>query len=113
MELDGKRTDESVTEMNNLEARISGTDFSASLNSNVVSLRPVKMNYISWNCRGLGNSWSVRVLGDLVKSSNPDFLFLSETKVGSNRIEEVCRILRFSKFFAVDSGGSASGLANF
>lgn len=69
------------------------------------------MNFLSWNCRGLGNSRAVRHLGDLIKSSNPDFLFLSETKVGSNKIDTLCRNFRFAHYFAVDSIGTAGGLA--
>lgn len=34
------------------------------------------MIYLSWNCWGLGNSRTVRILGDLVKSRKPEFLFL-------------------------------------
>lgn len=31
------------------------------------------MNTLSQNCRGVGNPRTVRVLGDLIKSRNPDF----------------------------------------
>ena len=42
------------------------------------------MNLLSWNCQGVGNRDTVRVLGDLLKSINPAFVFLSETLVTSN-----------------------------
>lgn len=71
------------------------------------------MNFLSWNCRGLGNSRAIRALGDMIKSSNPDFLFLSETKVLGSRIEELCKKFKFYQFFAVDYRGRAGGLAIF
>ena len=46
------------------------------------------MNYLSWNCRGLGNPHTVCALGDLIRSRKPDFLFLSETIFKTNKIEE-------------------------
>ncbi|XP_074376806.1 uncharacterized protein LOC141718321 [Apium graveolens] len=69
------------------------------------------MNYISWNCRGLGNPRAVRVLRDLVKSRKPDFLFLSETLSFSSRINELCSSLGFMHSFAVDRVGRGGGLA--
>lgn len=66
---------------------------------------------LSWNCRGLGNTRSVRVLGNLVKSRKPDFLFLSETLVGEDTIEKLCSKLGFYKYYAVNCNGHSGGLA--
>ncbi|XP_074352031.1 uncharacterized protein LOC141691191 [Apium graveolens] len=69
------------------------------------------MNFLSWNCRGLGNSRAVRVLRDLVKTRKPDFIFLSETLVSSIKISELCLSLGFVHNFAVDCVGRGGGLA--
>lgn len=69
------------------------------------------MNFISWNCRGLENSRTVRCLRDLVKSRNPKFLFLSETIACSDKIKDTSIQLGFSNFFAVDRSGMGGGLA--
>lgn len=66
---------------------------------------------LSWNCRGLGNARSVRILGDLTKSRKPDFLFLSETLVGGTKIKKLCSKFGFSDCFAVDNIGHSGGLA--
>lgn len=71
------------------------------------------MSIISWNCRGLGNHRAVRVLGELLKTHKPDFLFLSETLSCSNRIKELSLKFGFSRYFAVDKRGRAGGLAIF
>lgn len=69
------------------------------------------MNFLSWNCRGLGNSRAVRVLRDVVKTRKPDFLFLSETLVRSDKIKTLCSSLGFVHSFAVDCIGRSGGLA--
>ncbi|XP_074352672.1 uncharacterized protein LOC141691818 [Apium graveolens] len=69
------------------------------------------MNFLSWNCRGLGNSRAVRVLRDLVKTRKPDFLFLSETRVYSNKIMELSSSFGFANNYVVDCIGRAGGLA--
>lgn len=63
------------------------------------------MNSLFWNCQGLGNSRTVRILGDLVRTRKPDFLFLYETLVGSNKINKLCSKLSFNDCFSVDSNG--------
>lgn len=39
------------------------------------------MKYISWNCRGLENPAAVRALKELLKTQNPDLIFLMETRL--------------------------------
>ncbi|XP_057444610.1 uncharacterized protein LOC130736850 [Lotus japonicus] len=39
------------------------------------------MKILSWNCRGLGNLQTVRVLKKLIHSKDPDVVFLMETKL--------------------------------
>lgn len=69
------------------------------------------MKLLSWNCRGLGSPRAVRLFGDLLKSHNPDFVFLSETLVETKVIKEVVDKFGFFDFFAVDRVGRGGGLA--
>lgn len=69
------------------------------------------MNLLSWNCRGLGNPRSVRILRDLVKSQKPDFLFLSETLVENNVIEDLSVKFGFLAYYSVNRVGRGGGLA--
>ena len=43
------------------------------------------MNCLSWNCRGIGNSRTVRALHSLVQQYNPNIVFLMETKIGAKK----------------------------
>lgn len=63
------------------------------------------MNCLGWNCRGLGNSRTVCCLRDLIKTRNPDFVFLSETLVKSDKISEISVSLGFDNNFTVNSEG--------
>lgn len=71
------------------------------------------MNLLGWNCRGLGNPRAVRVLGDLLKTQKPDFLFLSETISNASSIETLRIKFGFAQCFAVDRVGRSGGLAIF
>lgn len=69
------------------------------------------MNYLSWNCRGLGNSRAVRSLGDLIRSHKPDIIFLSETWSLDSRINTLCGKFGYPNHFTVDSIDRSRGLA--
>lgn len=71
------------------------------------------MNLLSWNCRGLGNPRTVRVLGDLLRTRKPDFLFLSETFSIASKIENIRVHFGFAQCFSVDRVGHSGGLAIF
>lgn len=60
------------------------------------------MSLLSWNCGGLGSSRAVRVLRDILKSHQPDLVFLSETLLIGNKIVELSLKFGFSNFFSVD-----------
>ena len=38
------------------------------------------MSALSWNCRGLGNPFTVNALHKIVKEEDPTLVFLMETK---------------------------------
>ena len=65
----------------------------------------------SWNYHGLGNPRAILVLKDLLVSRKPTIIFLIETLVNANKIEEIKRKLGFVGSFCVDRIGRSSGLA--
>lgn len=69
------------------------------------------MNLLSWNCRGLGSPRAIRILKDLIKSQNPNFVFLSETLVEVKDMIEIANKLGFENLYAVDRVGRGGGLA--
>jgi hypothetical protein len=71
------------------------------------------MNLVGWNCRGLGSPSAVTNLKYLVRHHNIAILFLSETLVYNNKIEEICYVLGFTSSFSVDRVDRSGGLALF
>ncbi|XP_031094366.1 uncharacterized protein LOC115998845 [Ipomoea triloba] len=69
------------------------------------------MSVLSWNCRGLGNSRTVREVMDLVSRKKPEFVFLMEAKVGRNHAERLRVKLGYEGLFYVDNVGLSGGLA--
>ncbi|CAN0827212.1 hypothetical protein LINGRAHAP2_LOCUS917 [Linum grandiflorum] len=69
------------------------------------------MIILSWNCRGLGQSRAVDVLGELFNTHRPDIVFLSETFVGRSRIEGIKARYDFEGCLVVDNIGHSGGLA--
>ena len=69
------------------------------------------MNPISWNCRGLGNPRSVRMLQNLVRCWNPKIVFLMETKTRKNRMERIKNRIGFANGLIVPSVGRSGGIA--
>jgi hypothetical protein len=71
------------------------------------------MNLVSWNCRGLGSLSAISNLKYLVRHHKIVILFLSETLVYINKIEEIHYVLGFNSSFPVDRVGHCGGLAMF
>lgn len=71
------------------------------------------MSLLSWNCRGLGNPATVRVLVDLVHSKKPEIIFIIETLVGNSKLQPIKNKLGFEGLFVVDNVGRSGGLALF
>jgi exonuclease III len=69
------------------------------------------MSLLSWNFLGLGNPSAIPTLRDLVRTYQPDVLFLCETLVYANKITEIRVKLGFEATFAVDRIGRSGGLA--
>ncbi|KAK8264701.1 hypothetical protein V6Z12_D12G127100, partial [Gossypium hirsutum] len=69
------------------------------------------MKFLSWNCRGLGNSAKIRKLKQLLAVNNPDIIFLSETKMSATDFRRVQNNCRLQNGLAVNSEGRSGGLA--
>ncbi|CAN6558737.1 unnamed protein product [Malus baccata var. baccata] len=69
------------------------------------------MNYLLWNCRGLGSDPVVRALRGLIRKHRPSMIFLSETKMRDHRIDGIRRRLGYSFGFHVSPIGRAGGLS--
>ncbi|KAM2712281.1 hypothetical protein EV1_032304 [Malus domestica] len=69
------------------------------------------MNYLFWNCRGLGSDPVVRALRGLIRKHRPFMIFLSETKMKDHRIDGIRRCMGYSFGFHVSPIGRAGGLS--
>ncbi|KAL3833965.1 hypothetical protein ACJIZ3_008701 [Penstemon smallii] len=68
------------------------------------------MSCLSWNCQGLGNPWTVRTLGEHIRETNPQLIFLMETKLNERKIEALKA--KFDLFgVSVEVRGKSGGLA--
>ena len=69
------------------------------------------MNLLSWNCRGLGNLWTVNALKEVVKKEDPKVVFLMETKSNEVWMKMVRDKCEFKHGVFVSSNGMSGGLA--
>lgn len=71
------------------------------------------MNALAWKCRGSGNSRTVHELCGFVKAHNPKFVFLSDTRMSTSRVRNLCWRLGLRNCLAEASVGLSGGLALF
>ena len=71
------------------------------------------MNLMCWNCRGMGNPWSVRRLRSWSNIYAPDLVFVSETMVSKAAAEQVKERIGYSSAVGVASTGRSGGLCLF
>jgi hypothetical protein len=71
------------------------------------------MSTIAWNCRGLGNLRVIPKIKFLVRYYKPDILFLSETLVEVNKIEDFRYLLGYDSCFAPVRNSRGGGIALF
>lgn len=69
------------------------------------------MSTLSWNCRGLGQPRTVRILAELVRSKKPMFIFLIETLCSRNKLERLKIQLGYDGLFVVERVARSSRLA--
>lgn len=60
------------------------------------------MNLLSWNYRGLGKSRAVREVSWILKTDDPQILFLMEMKKKSIDMKRLRVTWRFDCYFSVD-----------
>lgn len=66
---------------------------------------------MSWNCRGLENSYAGAVLSHLVREKAPNFLFLMETKQTVDEMRQIQADIRYDNLLVVPCVHRAGGLA--
>ncbi|KAG2613942.1 hypothetical protein PVAP13_4KG383101 [Panicum virgatum] len=71
------------------------------------------MNVLVWNCRGVGNSRTVRDLTALVQSYNPKLVFLLETRQSEERMQNLRWRLGLKGCLARSCVGRSDGIALF
>ena len=64
-----------------------------------------------WNCRGAGNSRTVRDLQALCQAHSPKLVFLCETRQPKQKMERAHNRLGLKGFDGVSSQGKSGGLA--
>ena len=69
------------------------------------------MSLLSWNCRGLGNLWTVKALEKAIKKEDPIIVFLMETKSSEEWMEKVKNECNMKQSWVVPSNGRSGGLA--
>ena len=69
------------------------------------------MNVLSWNCRGGGNTRTVRELATIAQSHSPNIVFLCETRQKEGKMKRIRNRLGLKGFAGVDSDGLSGGLA--
>ena len=71
------------------------------------------MRIIAWNCRGADRALTVKALKELIRESNPDLVFPSETKIKFKRINMICDRLKFVDSWCVNANRLSGGLMLF
>ncbi|XP_074360858.1 uncharacterized protein LOC141701117 [Apium graveolens] len=69
------------------------------------------MSILSWNCHGLANPRTVRLLLDIDQQYRPSLIFLSETLVKHDTVQKVTKQLGFAGCYAIDVQGHSGGIA--
>ncbi|XP_056698562.1 uncharacterized protein [Spinacia oleracea] len=65
------------------------------------------MKILSWNCRGIGNPWTVNALRDRCWREMPEIVFLMETKIDARQLERVRSKCGFVNGICLSSNGRA------
>ena len=72
------------------------------------------MQYVSWNCRGLGNTIKEEAIRDLVRVMKPEVLLIQETKMEEEALLQVSNTFwKKGPGRAVSARGASGGLATF
>lgn len=66
---------------------------------------------MNWNCRGIGKPRTIHTLLKYLRSTNPDVIFLMETKKNSHDMERIRLRLGMDSCLSIDAIGRSGGLA--
>lgn len=70
------------------------------------------MTVTSWNIRGLNSKGKQRYLKDRVKKDKPSIMIIQETKISSQKLEDIMRKQKIHyEVMGQDAIGTAGGLA--
>ena len=69
------------------------------------------MNAVSWNCRGLGNLRTVKALKRALKKKAPICVFLMETKLTTEQLNDMKQNWEYNQGLVVSCDGLKGGLA--
>lgn len=86
------------------------TKFLYKLDYPIVSYFWQFISTIAWNCQGLSNVETTNSLKDLLDRSNPDIIFLSETKQQNKEMHNIVRKIHVYNYWLVPPRGTAGGL---
>ncbi|XP_056697297.1 uncharacterized protein [Spinacia oleracea] len=68
------------------------------------------MKILTWNCRGIGNPWTVNALRDRCWREMPDIVFLMETMIDAKKLERVRSKCGFVHGVCLNSDGRSGGM---
>ena len=69
------------------------------------------MNFLCWNCRGLGNSQTEQELGNIVRAQGPSIVFLAKTWLDKARLLFLRDKLKFEGLLEFSREGRGGGVA--
>lgn len=69
------------------------------------------MSTISRNCQGMGSTWKIQFLKDLIRQERPDIIFLCETISNKVQMERIRLKIQFQGMIVVEPQGRSGGLA--
>lgn len=68
------------------------------------------MSCLCWNVWEMRNPSTFRALKALLQANSPNLVFLSETRLAINKVDDIRKKLKFSGVFVVDRIGQGGGL---
>ncbi|KAF7832133.1 reverse transcriptase [Senna tora] len=105
------RWDESVDPVSEDESHSScASSDSVDLNHGCYPIIMDPLKFLVWNVRGAASSNFRRMFAELKNQYHPNLVFLSETRIGGSRVDEIIGSLGFSNHFRVDSMGFPGGM---
>jgi len=74
---------------------------------------PVAINCLVWNCRGFGNLFTRKELGEIIRAKDPFVVFIAKTLVDEARLDTIQQNIDFENKWVVPRVGHGGGLVLF